>query len=103
MGTLILVSNEFSINNGSESWYSILVIIAAICYAINVNIIKYKLKGISSLGIALGNFSNCLTCYLVLFFSNFPWEKLYIHQKLVPHWDIFSFSFVWNCISKSYV
>ena len=56
MGTLILVSNEFSINNGSESWYSILVIIAAICYAINVNIIKYKLKGISSLGIALGNF-----------------------------------------------
>ena len=34
MGTLILVSNEFSINNGSESWYSILVIIAAICYAL---------------------------------------------------------------------
>ena len=74
MGTLILVSNEFSINNGSESWYSILVIIAAICYAINVNIIKYKLKGISSLGIALGNFlAIVLPAVLVLLFSNFPW------------------------------
>ena len=83
MGTLILVSNEFSINNGSESWYSILVIIAAICYAINVNIIKYKLKGISSLGIALGNFlAIVLPAVLVLFLSNFPWDETLYSSKV---------------------
>ena len=83
MGTLILVSNEFSINKGSESWYSILVIIAAICYAINVNIIKYKLKGISSLGIALGNFlAIVLPAVLVLFLSNFPWDETLYSSKV---------------------
>ena len=82
-GTLILVSNEFSINKGSESWYSVLVIIAAICYAINVNIIKYKLEGISALGIALGNFlAIVLPAIFILLFSNFPWEQTLYSSKI---------------------
>ena len=83
VGTLILVSNEFSINKGSESWYSVLVIIAAICYAINVNIIKYKLEGISALGIALGNFlAIVLPAIFILLFSDFPWEQTLYSSKI---------------------
>ena len=82
-GTLILVSNEFTINKGSDSWYALLVIIAAICYAINVNIIKYKLEGISALGIALGNFlAIVLPAILVLLFSNFPWKDILYSSKV---------------------
>lgn len=73
-GTLILVSNEFTIQTGVKSWYAFLVVTAACCYAINVNVIKYKLEGVSALGIALGNFlAIVLPALLVLMFSDFPW------------------------------
>ena len=76
-GTLILVSNEFSINSGSDSWYALLVVIAAFCYSINVNVIKYKLQGVSALGIALGNFLAILIpAVVVLFISNFSWTSV---------------------------
>lgn len=78
-GTLILVSNEFSINSGAKSWYALLVVCAASCYAINVNILKYKLEGVSAMGIALGNFlAIILPALLVLYFSNFPWNSVLI-------------------------
>ena len=71
IGTLVLVSNELTINTGPKSWYSYLVVLAAFCYAINVNLIKYKLEGISALAIALGNFIAILfPATLVLIFSN---------------------------------
>jgi drug/metabolite transporter (DMT)-like permease len=76
-GTLILVSNEFSINSGTKSWYALLVVCAAGCYAINVNVLKYKLDGVSALGIALGNFlAIIIPALLVLSFSNFPWSSV---------------------------
>ncbi len=72
-GTLILVSNEFTINNRSESWYAFLVICATFCYAINVNVIKYKLEKVSSIGIAVGNFLAIVFPSILIFsFSNFP-------------------------------
>jgi len=76
-GTLILVSNEFSINTGSESWYALLVVIAAFCYSINVNVIKHKLQGVSALGIALGNFlAIVIPAIFILFLSDFPWLSI---------------------------
>lgn len=76
-GTLILVSNEFSIKSDSDSWYALLVVIAAFCYSINVNVIKYKLQGVSALGIALGNFLAILIpALVVLFISNFSWTSV---------------------------
>ena len=74
-GTLILVSNEFSIQNGSNSWYALLVVGAAFCYSINVNVIKYKLEEVSALGIALGNFiSIVIPSFIILLFTGFSWE-----------------------------
>ena len=76
-GTLILVSNQFTIKTGAESWYAFLVVLAALCYSINVNIIKYKLQGVSAIGIALGNFiSISIPAALVLLFSDFPFDQL---------------------------
>ena len=33
-------------------WLSLL----PLCYAMNINIIKYKIRGVTAMGIALGNF-----------------------------------------------
>lgn len=75
-GTLVLVSNEFTLNNGAESWYAFLVIAATLCYSINVNLIKYKLQGISALAIALGNFiCICIPALIILLLSNFSFEQ----------------------------
>ena len=77
VGTLVLVYNELTINTGPKSWYSYLVVLAAFCYAINVNLIKYKLDGVSALAIALGNFIAILfPATLVLIFSNFPIQEV---------------------------
>jgi len=76
-GTLILVSNEFNINTGSKSWYAFLVVAAACCYAINVNVIKYKLAGVSALAIALGNFlAIVIPALFILSFNEFPWAEV---------------------------
>ena len=83
MGTLVLVSNEFSIHVGNKSWYSFLVIAATLCYSINVNLIKYKLDGISALAIAFGNFLSILIPALViLFVVDFPWSEITVSTDL---------------------
>ncbi|MEK9957453.1 MAG: EamA family transporter [Flavobacteriaceae bacterium] len=56
VGTLILVSEGASVATTGKSLYAFLVVIAAFCYALNVNIIKYRLQNVSAMGIALGNF-----------------------------------------------
>ena len=83
LGTLVLVKNEFSSSEGSESGYAILIIFATLCYAINVNVIKYKLHGVSSVGIALGNFiAIVLPALILLIFSDFPWKDLFRETEI---------------------
>jgi drug/metabolite transporter (DMT)-like permease len=76
-GTLILVSNEFTMRSGLSSWYTFLVMAATLCYSINVNLIKHKLQGVPALAIALGNFIAILIpAFGVLLFTDFPWTKI---------------------------
>jgi drug/metabolite transporter (DMT)-like permease len=76
-GTLILVSNEFTMRSGLSSWYTFLVTAATLCYSINVNLIKHKLQGVPALAIALGNFIAILIpAFGVLLFTDFPWTKI---------------------------
>ena len=83
LGTLVLVKNEFSSSEGSESGYAILIIFATLCYAINVSVIKYKLHGVSSVGIALGNFiAIVLPALILLIFSDFPWKDLFRETEI---------------------
>ena len=76
-GTLVLVSNEFTMRSGLSSWYAFLVMAATLCYSINVNLIKHKLQGVPALAIALGNFiAIVIPAFGVLLFTNFPWTKI---------------------------
>ena len=76
-GTLVLVSNEFTMRSGLSSWYAFLVVAATLCYSINVNLIKHKLQGVPALAIALGNFiAIVIPAFGVLLFTDFPWTKI---------------------------
>lgn len=65
-GTLLLIYGGISITEGSTTentlqgetnyWYSILVILATIGYAFNVNIIKRHLNDLNALAVTTGNF-----------------------------------------------
>ena len=73
IATMFLVSNEISINLNYGGKYSFLIILATICYAANANLVKYKLKGVSIVAIALGNFISVLPFGILIFcFSDFP-------------------------------
>ncbi|KAA3615930.1 MAG: permease [Flavobacterium sp.] len=56
IGTLILLMAGAEINPNQNYWFSILVIIATIGYAFNVNIIKKYLGHANALAITTGNF-----------------------------------------------
>ena len=67
IATMFLVSNEISINSNYGGKYSFLIILATICYAVNANLVKYKLKGVSIVAIALGNFISVLPFGILIF------------------------------------
>ena len=69
LGTAGLILSGASINPDQNYFYSFLVIIAAGCYAVNVNILKTRMSDISPLGIAAGNFSVLLIPALALLYS----------------------------------
>jgi drug/metabolite transporter (DMT)-like permease len=72
LGTAGLILSGASINPDQNYLYSLLVIIAASCYAMNVNILKTHMSDISPLSIAAGSFTVLLLPTLViLYFSGF--------------------------------
>ncbi len=56
IGTIILILKGADLNPNQNYWFSILIIIASIGYAFNVNIVKKYLHDISALSIVSGNF-----------------------------------------------
>ncbi len=56
IGTIILILKGADLNPNQNYWFSILIIIASIGYAFNVNIVKKHLHDISALSIVAGNF-----------------------------------------------
>ena len=72
LGTIGLIYSGATINPDQNYLYSLFVVIAAGCYAMNVNILKTRMSDISPLGIAAGNFSVLLVpALLILFFTGF--------------------------------
>ena len=56
VGSIMLILTGTKINPQQNHWYGILVLIASVGYALNVNIIKKYLKDLSPMAIATGNF-----------------------------------------------
>ena len=87
IGSLLLVFNG-AINHPEQNYYyAILVIVASVCYAINVNLLKKYLHDLSPLSITTGNFAFLLLpTLLILFFSGF---FDVIHVDAVQHSVLF--------------
>lgn len=74
-GSALLIFNGAINNPGENYYYAILVIIASICYALNINFIKKYLSNLSPLTISTGNFAVMLIPALTIlsctgFFEN---------------------------------
>jgi len=87
VGSLLLVFNGAMNHPDQNYYYAILVIIASICYAINVNLIKRFLSDLSPLSITTGNFAVLVVpASLILFFTGF---SEMIHIESVQHAVLF--------------
>lgn len=72
LGTFLLIINGAFHHPEQNYYYAILILIASICYAINVNLIKKYLSDLSPLSISTGNFLILIIpALLILFFSGF--------------------------------
>ena len=71
-GTMLLILNGAAHHPYQNYWYTILVLIASMCYATNVNLIKRYLSDLKPLTITTGNFLVMLLPALgILFFTDF--------------------------------
>jgi drug/metabolite transporter (DMT)-like permease len=71
-GSVLLIISGALSNPNANYYYAILLIIASVCYALNVNIIKHYLSDLKPLAITTGNFVVILIpAFIVLVFSGF--------------------------------
>ncbi|WP_426095095.1 DMT family transporter [Flavobacterium sp. DSR2-3-3] len=72
LGSALLILNGAMHHPEQNYYYAILVLIASICYAVNVNLIKKFLHDLSPLSITTGNFMVLFfPAFIILFFSGF--------------------------------
>jgi drug/metabolite transporter (DMT)-like permease len=72
IGSILLVFNGASNHPEQNYYYAFLVVLASICYATNVNLIKKYLPTVAPLSITTGNFLVLLApAVLLLYFSGF--------------------------------
>lgn len=86
VGSLVLILSGAADHPEQNYWYSSLIIMATICYATNVNLLKKYLFDLSPLAISAGNFSIIvLPATLVLFctgFFNQPLQGIEIQKAI---------------------
>ncbi len=69
VGSLLLVFNG-AVNHPNENyWFTFLVVLASIGYAININLIKKHLANLNPLSITTGNFAVLLVPALIILFT----------------------------------
>jgi drug/metabolite transporter (DMT)-like permease len=72
LGSILLVYNGAIHHPDQNYFYAIFVIIASLCYATNVNLIKKYLSDLSPMSISVGNFAIItIPAIIVLGFSGF--------------------------------
>jgi drug/metabolite transporter (DMT)-like permease len=72
IGALILILKGADLNPNQNYWFALLIIIASIGYAFNVNIVKKYLQDVDALAITTGNFLLLLIpATIVLVFTGF--------------------------------
>ena len=72
IGTIVLILKGADLNPNQNYWYAILVLIASVGYAFNVNIVKKYLSDLDALAITAGNFLLLIVpATIVLAFTGF--------------------------------
>ena len=72
IGSALLILNGAIHHPEQNYYYAVLVLIASVCYAINVNLIKKYLHDLNPLSITTGNFMVLFfPAFIILFFSGF--------------------------------
>ena len=72
IGTMVLILKGAELNPNQNYWYALLVVIASVGYAFNVNMIKKYLSDLDALAITTGHFLLLvIPALLVLVFSGF--------------------------------
>ncbi|OXA84382.1 DMT family transporter [Flavobacterium hercynium] len=87
VGCLLLVLNGDSSRSDQNYYYLILVVIATLCYAINVNLIKKYLSDLNSLSITTGNFAVLLLPALIILSTTDFTQR--IHLEATEHSILF--------------
>lgn len=77
IGTTLLILNGAIHHPEQNYYYAILVLIATLCYATNVNLIKKYLSDLSPLSISTGNFTVMLIPALLILFSTGFFETMH--------------------------
>ena len=82
LGIIVLINNEL-LESSFSLLYVMFVIIAAFCYAVNANVLKYKLPNIPALGIVFMSFLYMfIPAFIILLFSDFPFSD-FISDPLI--------------------
>ncbi len=83
IGTVLLILKGADLNPDQNYWFSILVVIASIGYAFNVNIVKKHLYDLSAFSIVTGNFLLLIIpSTIILFYTDFFNEFEYSESKI---------------------
>ena len=83
-GSVMLVLIGADLNPSQNYWYSILILIATLGYALNVNIIKKYLYDIGALAVTTGNFLFIfLPALIILYLSGFFETVLYSEKMQI--------------------
>ena len=85
LGTVILILKGAELNPNQNYWFAILIIIASVGYAFNVNIVKKYLHDISAISIVAGNFlllliPSVFVLYFTGFFTDFEYSKTNVNS-----------------------
>ena len=73
-GIIVLINNEL-FSSSFNILYIMFIVLAAFCYAINANVLKYKLPNIPAIGIVFMSFLFMfIPAFIILCFSDFPFS-----------------------------
>lgn len=82
LGAILLIVRGAEVNPNQNYLYTLFILVATVCYALNLNLIKTKLQEVSSLAIAVGCFSFLLVpAFLVLLNTGFFSEEIIFSPK----------------------
>lgn len=78
-----LIDGAFRFNTGADNTYSLLIVLACCCNALNINIVKHKLNHVNPLALATGCFLVISIPAVIYMFNNGMMETSFYETKEV--------------------